>query len=217
MPILGVIFDVDGVLVDTIPLHYRAWERMFTERGFEFDQHIYRQRVDGKNRAEGVRSIMVDATDEELAVAGAQKQEFYLQLLETTSIEPYPDANVFLTAVEDAGLHVAAASGSANAVRVLERIGLLSRFKEVVTGAEISAGKPDPEIFLTAAYRLGLSADQCVVFEDSEAGITAAKRGGFLSVGVARDTNSGFLQEADLVVRSLDEVSISQLEELLPA
>ena len=51
MPIQGLIFDVDGVLVDTIPLHYRAWERMFTERGFEFDQHIYRQRVDGKNRA----------------------------------------------------------------------------------------------------------------------------------------------------------------------
>ncbi len=215
MGIQGVIFDVDGVLVDTIPLHYRAWERMFTERGFEFDQRIYRQRVDGKNRAEGVRSVMVDATEEEVEAAGAQKQAYYLQELDRTSLEPYPDAKQFLAAVEDAGLHVAAASGSANAPRVLEKIGILDRFEAVVTGAEISSGKPNPEIFLTAADRLGLTSAQCVVFEDSEAGITAAKKGAFLSVGVAREGNSGLLREADLVVSSLNEVTIDDLEDLI--
>jgi len=214
MRIQGVIFDVDGVLVDTIPLHYRAWQRMFTERGFEFDRHIYRQRVDGKNRAEGVRSLMVDATDEEVKAAGGLKQTYYLQELETTSLEPFPDAREFLTSVEEAGLHIAAASGSANALRVLEKIGVLDRFEAVVTGAEISSGKPDPEIFLAAADRLGLTPAQCVVFEDSEAGITAANKGEFLSVGVAREKNSGFLREADLVVASLDEVTIDQLEDL---
>ena len=215
MRIQGVIFDVDGVLVDTVPLHYRAWERMFTERGFEFDQLIYRQRVDGKNRAEGVRSVMVDATEEEVEAAGAQKQAYYLQELDTTSLEPYPDAKQFLAAVEDAGLHVAAASGSANAPQVLEKIGILDRFEAVVTGAEISSGKPNPEIFLTAADRLGLTSAQCVVFEDSEAGITAAKKGAFLSVGVAREGNSGLLREADLVVSSLNEVTIDDLEDLI--
>ncbi len=214
MRIQGVIFDVDGVLVDTIPLHYRAWERMFTERGFQFDQHIYRQRVDGKNRADGVRGVMVDATDEEVAAGGAQKQAYYLEELEMTSLEPYPDAKEFLDAVEEAGLHVAAASGSANAPRVLEKIGLLDRFDAVVTGAEIRLGKPDPEIFLTAADRLGLTPAQCVVFEDSAAGITAANKGAFLSVGVAREGNSGFLHEADLVVSSLNEITIDQFEDL---
>jgi len=215
MPIQGVIFDVDGVLVDTIPLHYRAWKRMLTERGFEFDQHVYRQRVDGKNRAEGVRSVMVDATDEEIEAAGAQKQAYYLQELESTNLEPYSDAKEFLAAVENAGLHLAAASGSANAPRVLERIGILDPFQAVVTGAEISSGKPDPEIFLTAADRLGLPSSRCVVFEDSEAGITAAKKGAFLSVGVAREGNSAFLREADLVVSSLNEITIDQLEGLI--
>ncbi len=214
MRIQGVIFDVDGVLVDTIPLHYRAWERMFTERGFQFDQHIYRQRVDGKNRADGVRGVMVDATDEEVAAGGAQKQAYYLEELEMTSLEPYPDAKEFLDAVEEAGLHVAAASGSANAPRVLEKIGLLDRFDAVVTGAEIRLGKPDPEIFLTAADRLGLTPAQCVVFEDAAAGITAANKGAFLSVGVAREGNSGFLHEADLVVSSLNEITIDQFEDL---
>ena len=214
MRVQGVIFDVDGVLVDTVPLHYHAWKRMFTERGFEFDQHIYRQRVDGKNRTEGVRSVMVNATDKEVEAAGVQKQAYYLQELETTSLEPYPDAEEFLAAVKDAGLHVAAASGSANAVRVLEKIGLLGRFEAIVTGAEIRSGKPDPEIFLTAAERLGLTPAQCVVFEDSEAGIAAAKNGAFLSVGVAREMNSGFLRNADLVVTSLDEITIDQLEDL---
>lgn len=215
MRIQGVIFDVDGVLVDTIPLHYRAWERMFTERGFEFDQHVYRQRVDGKNRAEGVRSLMVDAPADEVKAAGALKQTYYLHELETTSLEPFPDAGRFLTSVEEAGLHIAAASGSANAPRVLEKIGVLDRFEAVVTGAEISSGKPDPEIFLAAADRLGLTPAQCVVFEDSEAGIIAANKGEFLSVGVARERNSGFLREADLVVTSLDEVTIDGLEDLI--
>jgi HAD superfamily hydrolase (TIGR01509 family) len=188
---------------------------MLTERGFEFDQHVYRQRVDGKNRAEGVRSVMVDATDEEIEAAGAQKQAYYLQELESTNLEPYSDAKEFLAAVENAGLHLAAASGSANAPRVLERIGILDRFQAVVTGAEISSGKPDPEIFLTAADRLGLPSSRCVVFEDSEAGITAAKKGAFLSVGVAREGNSAFLREADLVVSSLNEITIDQLEGLI--
>jgi len=214
MLIQGLILDVDGVLVDTVPLHYRAWERMFTEWGFEFDQHIYRQRVDGKNRGQGVRGVMVDATDEVVEAAGAQKQAYYLQELEMTSLEPYPDAKELLTAAEGSGLHLAAASGSANALWVLEKIGLLGRFETVVTGAEITSGKPDPEIFLAAADRLGLTPAQCVVFEDSEAGITAANKGEFLSVGVAREKNSGFLREADLVVTSLDEVTIDQLEDL---
>lgn len=216
MRIQGVIFDVDGVLVDTVPLHYRAWKRMFTERGFEFDQHIYRLQVDGKNRAEGVRSVMVDGSNEEVDVdaAAAQKQAYYLAELETTTLDPFPDAKEFLAALDDAGVRVAAASSSANAPRVLEKIGLLHRFETVVTGAEISSGKPDPEIFLTAAERLGLTPAQCVVFEDSEAGIAAAKNGAFLSVGIAREMNSGFLQNADLVVSSLDEITIDQLEDL---
>lgn len=217
MAIRGLIFDVDGVLVDTVPLHYRAWEKMFTERGFEFDQDIYRGRVDGKNRADGVRGVMVEASDEEVAAAGAQKQQYYLDQLETTELEPYPDARRFLESLSGSEFHIGVASGSANAMKVLEKVELLNDIEAVVTGADISRGKPDPEIFLTAAERLGLPATDCVVFEDAESGIAAANQGGFLSVGVARDRNHGFLREADLVVASLDEVTVERLERLLPA
>ena len=211
----GLIFDVDGVLVDTVPLHFAAWKRMFTERDFEFDEALYRSHVDGKSRLDGVRAIMGDTSEDEIAEAAAAKQGYYLETLETSDIIAFADAARIVSRSSRQGLPLAAASSSRNAPLVLEKIGMAEAMDTIVTGADISRGKPDPEIFVTAAAQLGLSPRECLVFEDAEAGVEAANRGGFISVGVARGENARYLKAADLVVQSLDDVTSAEIHRLI--
>lgn len=211
MAVRGLVFDVDGVLVDTVPLHYAAWKRMFAEYGYPFDDRTYRERVDGKSRLDGVRGVMGDVPEALVVAAGARKQALYLELLASSHLEPFPDVVRFLDRIRGRELRLAAASSSRNAPAVLERIGLLDRFDAVVTGADVERGKPEPDIFLTAARRLGLTPDDCVVFEDATAGVVAAKRGDFRCVAIDRE-HTGGLDAADLVVRSFDEVDLDVLE-----
>jgi len=208
----GLIFDVDGVLVDTVPLHYAAWQRMFAEYGYPFDERTYRERVDGKSRLDGVRGVMGEVPGDVVVAAGNRKQACYLELLEATPLAPFPDVTRFLERIAGRGYRLAAASSSRNAPAVLARIGLLDRMEAVVTGADVTEGKPAPDIFLAAARRLGLAPAECVVFEDAAAGVAAAKRGGFPCVAVARAGISTGLAAADLVVRSFDEVDPDVLE-----
>jgi beta-phosphoglucomutase-like phosphatase (HAD superfamily) len=107
---------------------------------------------------------------------------------------------------------MAVASSSVNATAILEKIGVLNCFKTVVTAEDVSQGKPHPEIFLTAARRLGLSESVCVVFEDAESGVAAAKRGGFFCIGINRNRQPGFTNQADLVVTDLGEIDFLNLE-----
>lgn len=209
----GLIFDVDGVLVDTVPLHYAAWYQLFTDLGYEFNEELYRKHVDGKSRLDGVRGIMTDVSEDEIAAAGARKQGYFLEALEAGDLDPFPDAVRLLD--DAAGLGLAAASGSRNAPQVLEKAGLLDRFVAVVTGADVSRGKPDPEIFTTAAGRLGLDPHECIVFEDARSGVTAAKSGGFTAVGIARGSDPQLLSAADAVVESLDDIPLEALEALI--
>ena len=214
MMLEGLIFDVDGVLTNTVPLHYEAWRRMFTEAGYEFDPDIYREKVDGKSRLDGVRGVMSDVSEDEVARAGDVKQSYYLQLLETADLEPFPDAARLVTRAAEANLQLAAASGSRNAPTVLRKIGLIDRLDAIVTGADVPRGKPEPDIFLAAAAEMSLDASRCVVFEDAEAGVQAAKRGGFSCVGVDRDGNGRFLEAADIVVVNLDLIDLDELGRL---
>ncbi len=214
MALKGLILDVDGVLTDTVPLHYRAWHQMFTQFGYQFDEDVYREKVDGKSRLEGVQGVMGNAPLEVIEQAGAIKQGYYLDELESTDLQPFPDAVRLMDRAKAAGLHLAAASGSRNAPTVLAKIGLLPVLESVVTGADVEKGKPEPDIFLVAAARLSLQAAECVVFEDAESGIEAAHRGGFVCVGVYRGS-SPLLGAADRIVSSLDDVDLALLAGLL--
>jgi len=211
----GLIFDVDGVLTDTVPLHFAAWLRMFTEFGYHFDERLYREKVDGKSRLDGVRGVMSAAPEETVLRAGQIKQAYYLEMLESAELEPFEDAVRLIDRAARAGFRIAAASGSRNAPKVLEKIGLAGRMDVVVTGADVSRGKPAPDIFLAAADGLGLPARACVVIEDAETGVTAAKAGEFACVGIDRGASSSLLSGADLVVSSLDQVVLLELEKLV--
>ncbi len=183
MALNGLIFDLDGVLVDTVPAHYEAWRRMFTEYGYTFGPREYRTQVDGLRRFEGARAVMHDAPKERVAQAADRKNRYYLEMIEQGQFKILETSVRFVRQCEERGLRLAAASSSVNVRYILDKAGILDAFAQVIGGDDVENGKPDPEIFLSAAEGLGVPVRECVVFEDAASGVLAAKRGGFYCVG----------------------------------
>ena len=201
----GLIFDLDGVLVHTVPTHYAAWLRMFNEYGYAFDKKTYRDLVDGRLRFDGARAVMGDQSDEVIAEAANRKNRYYLELIEQGEFTLLEEALQYVRTSKAAGHKLAAASSSANVEYILAKTGVLDCFDVVIGGHQVTKGKPDPEIFLKAAAMLKLPIDNCIVFEDSESGVQAAKTGGFYCVGVADNESEADLALSDMIVSSVAE------------
>lgn len=206
----GAIFDLDGVLVDTVPMHFRAWKTMFTSRGVAFDFATYLAKVDGRTREDGVRAVMPDADEPTVTHAADQKQALFVDALDG-GLNVFDSSLEFVHRLGEAGIPLAVASSSANIRPILEQAGILWRVRSVVSGADVVNGKPHPEIFLTAAQELGLAPDECVVFEDAASGVQAAKCGGFHCIAIDRGGKPERLRDADRVIRDLAEVDASEL------
>ena len=238
--IAACILDMDGVVTDTARLHARAWQRMFNEfleqRGKKFDEYLppfdiewdYRRYVDGKPRYDGVKSFLdargialpfggpEDPPDREtICGLGNRKNGYFLAILEKERIEPYTSTVDFINQGRRRGIRFALISASRNAGKVLEAAGLSELFRVVVDGMVAEElklqGKPQPDIFLEAAARLNVPPASTMVVEDAQAGVEAAKNGGFaLVVGIDRTGEGGELRKygADLVVRDLTDFTI---------
>ena len=210
----GIIFDLDGVLVDTVPLHFAAWQRMFGKFGFHFDYRDYHEKVDGKPRQDGVRGVMHSASEATIEAAGLTKQAYYLEMIEQDQLQPFPTSIPLIKELRQQGVLLAAASSSVNTRFILDKIGVLDDFAAIVTAADVERGKPDPEIFLAAAQKLNLDVDHCVVFEDALSGVTAAKRGGFVCIGVDRHGHAEYFRGADAVVADLGDLDYTGIGEI---
>jgi beta-phosphoglucomutase len=212
MPIKGLIFDLDGVLVDTVPVHFLAWQRMFEDHGYKFGKREYRKLVDGRPRFDGARAVMVNHSDQEVREAADKKNDYYVEVIEKGEFQVFDAAVALVRESQKSGYGLAAASSSANAKAVLRKAGLLDAFSVVIGGDDVEKGKPNPEIFLTAAKGLGLAVHECIVIEDSSSGVQAAKSGGFYCVGLQHEEHADDLQGADEIVSSLTELNIKEIE-----
>jgi len=206
--IRGFLFDLDGVLVDTAQYHFLAWQRMAAELGIHFGE-AENEQLKGISRAESLNRILAwggkTLTDAEKQHWMTLKNDGYLELVRGMPADDYlPGAHEFLRASRAAGIKVALGSASKNAPLILERLGWIPLFDALVDGNVVTASKPDPEVFLEGARRLGLKPEECVVFEDSEAGVEAARRGGMKVVGI------GHGLDADLLVSGLDQLTPEQ-------
>ena len=215
MSFKGAIFDLDGVIVDTVPLHFAAWKYLFEEiHHVPFSKKDYDDRVDGKPRINGVRAILPNLNYDEAVKEGAIKQAYYLKLINEGKLKKFPSSFALIAELKKHGILLAAASSSRNAELILEKVGLTKDFNAIISGNDFTHGKPHPEIFIKAAARLKLATDECVVFEDALAGVQAAKTGHFLCVGINRSHQDQNYREADLVVTDLAEVDYIRLRQL---
>jgi beta-phosphoglucomutase len=210
--IRGFLFDLDGVLVDTAQYHFLAWQRMAAELGIHFGE-AENEQLKGVSRAESLNRILAwggkSLSDAEKQHWMTLKNDWYLELVRGMPADDYlPGAHEFLRASRAAGIKVALGSASKNAPLILERLGWIPLFDAMVDGNVVTASKPDPEVFLEGARRLGLKPEECVVFEDSEAGVEAARRGGMKVVGI------GHGLDADLLVTGLDRLTPEQVAQL---
>lgn len=205
--IRGALFDLDGVIVDTARYHYLAWKRLANELGFDFTQSD-NERLKGVSRMQSLEILLeiggITADEEEKLALAQKKNNWYVEYI--SSINPseiLKGAREYITRIKTAGSKVALGSASKNARRILENLNITELFDVIIDGNKTSKAKPDPEVFLLGARELGLDPVDCVVFEDAEAGIEAAKRAGMRVVGIG---NSEVLRKADVVVAGLYEL-----------
>ena len=200
----AVIFDLDGVITDTAHYHYLAWKRLADSVDAPFDE-AFNEQLKGVDRMGSLELILARAPrtytlDEKRALADT-KNAHYQELIATmTPDDLLPGALRALEEVRAAGLRIGLASVSRNAFTVLDRLGIRDRFDDVVDAATVVNGKPDPEIFLTAAAHLGVDPQDCLGVEDAAAGVASIKDAGMFAVGVG---NPDVLHRADRVIPSM--------------
>lgn len=187
----AVIFDLDGVICFTDKYHFQAWKALADELGIYFDEEI-NNRLRGVSRMASLDIIMERAeeeyTDAEKEDFATKKNDMYCELLQNMSPADLTDeVKDTLTELHNRGYKLGIGSSSRNAKFILERLGLGTFFDAIADGTDITRSKPDPEVFLKAAAKLGLEADDCTVVEDAKAGIEAAKAGKMTALALFGD------------------------------
>lgn len=184
----GVIFDLDGVICFTDHYHYLAWKAIADEEGIYFDETI-NNRLRGVSRMDSLDIILERAnrtyTKEEKLALAEKKNEIYKSYLLTMSEKDMDKKTLAaLKELKRRGILIAIGSSSKNTKLILKQLGITDLFDAISDGNNISKSKPDPEVFLKAAEMLHLLPSECLVVEDALAGIEAAYRGGFHSIGI---------------------------------
>lgn len=189
MKIRAVIFDLDGVIVSTDQFHYQAWKKIADKLGIGFDERI-NDKLRGVSRTESLELILeqdksVSLSRKEKETLARQKNEEYRKLLQQlTPSHVSPEVKKTLEILRERGYKTAIGSSSKNTLFILEKIGLFSAFDAIADGTNITKSKPDPEVFLKAAELLWELPEHCLVVEDAEAGIQAAKSAGMKAAAV---------------------------------
>ncbi|WP_378176453.1 beta-phosphoglucomutase [Aquimarina sp. SS2-1] len=212
------IFDLDGVIVDTAKYHFLAWQNLANSLGISFSS-AQNEQLKGVSRVRSLEKILEwgnkTISEEEFTTLMAKKNEEYLNYIETMDTsEILPDVPRVLEYLLDKDQAVALGSASKNARVILEKVLLKEKFHAIVDGTDVSKAKPDPEVFLIGAKKLGVDPVDCVVFEDSVAGVQAANIAHMISIGIG-DPN--VLHEADYVFKDFTEISEDFINQLVTA
>lgn len=208
--IRAFIFDLDGVITDTAEFHFLGWQRLAQEEGVPFTRQD-NERLRGVSRRESLKRFLNGRTiDETTAQAWMErKNNYYLESLQ--QLDPsyrLPGVAEFLQDARAAGIRIGLGSASKNALMVLQKLDLLDQFDAIGDGYSVVNTKPAPDLFVWVAGRLNLPPDQAVVFEDAEAGIEAALKGGFWTVGIAPETDAARVSRAHMVISGLNVVTV---------
>lgn len=212
----GLLFDLDGVIVDTAKYHYVAWKELANELGIEFTLED-NERLKGVSRIQSFKIILeIGAREmpiEEQEIYCTKKNEIYLSYIsKLTKEDILPGVKEFLTDAKLKGYKIALGSASKNSRVILEKIGIIDMFDVIIDGTKVAKAKPDPEVFTKGAEALGLSYRDCIVFEDAVAGIEAAHAAGMKAVGIG---SKELLPEGDIHTSTFEGIVIEDLEKII--
>ena len=213
--IKAVIWDMDGVIADSGPYHLAAWQEIFAKKGVKFTAADFKHSFGLRNDDIIRNTLGKDISQAEVdAIAG--EKEITFRRLAGDKIKPIPGALELLRLLKDNGFSMAIASSTPveNIELVTGTLGIADSFQALVTGHDVTEGKPNPRVFLLAAGKLGVKPANCLVIEDAVAGVTAARRAGMACLAVTNTHSRQKLAEADLVVDSLEKVTIEDIKGL---
>ncbi len=211
------IFDMDGTLVDNTPYHFKSWQHLFKKYNMgELSVDTYKKQISGVPIIETLRQLFGDKYDEDGLKKLLDEKEAYYREIYAPFLRPINGLENFLTELKDAGIKMAMASSATmgDIDFILDRIPIRQDFDAIIDGSRVSKGKPDPQIFLKAAADLHANPADCVVFEDSLAGIKAANAAGMKVVGITTAHPAADLQPSNLVIDDYTTLTVQKLAAL---
>ncbi len=219
----GLIFDVDGVIADTEGVNAEASIKMFADL---FDLHNVRRKDFEAGLGRGAHAYVraaaevhnVELTGQQVEAATRVRQENFLKQLEEKPLPPFPGVVELITSGmkdDSFALAIATSSTREKSEAVLKSAQIPYTQMAYITGSDVKNKKPDPELFLKAAEKIGVESERCVVIEDAPNGVEAARRSGARCIAVTNSTDAENLSQAELVVSSLDEVSLATIRKLV--
>lgn len=210
------IFDLDGVIVDTAKYHYLAWKELANQLGFDFTVE-QNELLKGVSRVRSLEILLdlgkVQLSEDEKVKYLHEKNEQYLQYIaKMDHTEILPGIDELLQYLKSNNIPYSLGSASKNARLILQTLNLIDLFDAIVDGNDVSTAKPDPEVFLIAAEKLGKQPEECIVVEDAQAGIQAANSAGMTSIGIG---DAKILKEANFILKDTSELTIDFAKELI--
>jgi beta-phosphoglucomutase len=214
----AVIFDLDGVLVDTYDAHFASWRALYGELGRSYDEKTFAADF-GRTSRDILRHTLGDElTVERIDELDRRKESLFREFLRK-QFKPMVGALELIDALVADGFLIAVGSSGPpeNISLALEKLGRANKFSAVVTGSDVTRGKPDPQVFQLAAEKLAVPAASCAVVEDAVHGVEAARRAGMKSIGLTGTTTATALAKADIVIESLAQLSPARIRKLVAA
>jgi len=211
LPFKGVIFDMDGTLIESTQADYLAWKRLFADYQKLLSYEDYFPLLGAKSAVVVQSRLLLNEQQAKFALA--KKLKYFTEIISQNGIQPVPFAVKLLQQLQQYDLKIALATSSRRKKMkmVLKLTGLLPYFEVIVTGEEVSRSKPAPDIFLMAAKKLDLTPIECLVIEDAINGIKAAKNAGMKCIAITTTHSAEMLQEADLIIDTYEAVNFQDL------
>jgi len=212
----GFIFDLDGVIVDTAKYHFLAWRKLARSIGVDFTE-VQNEQLKGVSRVKSLEKILAwgkkSISEDSFKTLMSKKNDDYLSYIaKMDEDEMLPDVPKVLKYLIMENQPISLGSASKNARTILKKVNLHEKFDAIVDGNDVNKAKPNPEVFLIAANLLEIKPENCIVFEDSVAGIQAANAANMISIGIGKND---VLHEADYVFKDFTEMSLNFLKELI--
>lgn len=212
----GIIFDLDGVIVDTAKFHFLAWRKLANDLGFDITLEQNEQ-LKGVSRVHSLQQILQwggktvsEAEFERLMVS--KNEDYLARISDMSEDDLLPGVKEVLDYLTENNIPFSLGSASKNARPILKSLKIYDRFTAIVDGNDVQKAKPDPEVFLIASEKLQMEPSNCIVFEDSVAGVQAAKRANMLSIGIGEEEVLG---EADHIFPDFTQIQIDFIKEIV--